>query len=78
MKRLLAFRQLLLLVWLSVFTLAAAACPVCRPKVQAGIHDQAYSANLLLVLLPVALLLAGGVGLFFAADIRHRLNLRRA
>ena len=64
------------LLWL--LGAAAEACAVCRPRVQAGIHNGAYSANLLLVLLPVALLLLGGLGLFFAADIRHRILLRRA
>ena len=57
---------------------AAEACAVCRPRVQAGIHDDAYAANLLLVLLPVALLLLGGVGLFFAPAIRHRFASHRA
>lgn len=64
------------LLWLS--GPAAEACAVCRPRVQAGIHNAAYITNLLLVLLPVALLLLGGVGLFFAADIRHHFRLRRA
>ena len=54
------------------------ACAVCRPRVQAGIHDGAYGANLLLVLLPVAMLLLGGLSLFFAADIRHHFAARRA
>jgi hypothetical protein len=57
---------------------AARACAVCRPKVQAGIHNAAYSANLLLVLLPVALLLALGLAVFFAESIRLPLFLRRA
>jgi len=43
----------------------ATACPWCRPRVQAGIYTPAYSANLLLVLLPVAVLLALGVGVFY-------------
>ena len=56
----------------------ARACAVCRPRVQAGIHNGAYGANLLLVLLPVALLLLGGLGLFFTAEIRHYFASRRA
>ena len=56
---------------------AARACAVCRPRVQAGIHNEAYAANLLLVLLPVALLLLGGLGLFFAGDLRHRFRTAR-
>ncbi|MFD2718055.1 hypothetical protein ACFST9_04970 [Hymenobacter monticola] len=57
---------------------AARACAVCRPKVQAGIYNAAYSANLLLVLLPVALLLALGLALFFAKSIRFPFFQRRA
>lgn len=63
------------LLWLGVET--AGACAVCRPRVQAGIHNGAYGANLGLVLLPVALLLLGGLGVYFAPDIRHRLLSRR-
>lgn len=48
----------------------ATACPWCRPRVQAGIYTPAYSANLLLVLLPVALLLALGVGIFYWDKLR--------
>lgn len=44
---------------------AAWACPWCRPKVQAGIYTPAYSANVLLVLLPVAVLLAVGVAVYY-------------
>jgi hypothetical protein len=43
----------------------AGACAWCRPRVHAGIYTPAYSANLLLVLLPVAVLLALGLGLFY-------------
>lgn len=50
---------------------ATRACAVCRPKVRAGIHNAAFSANLLLVLLPVALLLALGLALFFVESIRR-------
>ncbi|MBO2011883.1 hypothetical protein [Hymenobacter negativus] len=54
----------------ALFSLLAAlpkaqACAWCRPRVEAGIHDAAYGQRLLLVLLPVALLLAAGLGLFF-------------
>lgn len=48
------------------------ACRVCRPRVQAAIHAPDYSQNILLVLLPVALLLLLGVGLFFAGTITRR------
>ena len=71
-------KPLLFLLLLLLTSSAIWACTVCRPRVQAGIHNEAYAANLLLVLLPVALLLLGGVGVFFAADIRHRFLPSRA
>jgi hypothetical protein len=49
---------------------AAWACPWCRPRVQAGIYTPAYTANVLLVLMPVALLLALGVALFYWDKLR--------
>ncbi|MGI4866395.1 MAG: hypothetical protein ACRYFZ_20885 [Janthinobacterium lividum] len=50
-------------------TSPAWACPVCRPKVQAAIYNQHYLATALLVLLPVLLLAAGGVGLYFSSRL---------
>jgi hypothetical protein len=49
---------------------AAWACPWCRPRVQAGIYTPAYTTNVLLVLMPVALLLALGVALFYWDKLR--------
>lgn len=46
------------------------ACPWCRPRVRAGIYTPAYPTNVLLVLLPVAVLLALGVGLFYWDKLR--------
>jgi hypothetical protein len=46
------------------------ACPWCRPRVRAGIYTPAYSTNVLLVLLPVAVLLALGVVLFYWDKLR--------
>ncbi|RZK23589.1 MAG: hypothetical protein EOO56_04505 [Hymenobacter sp.] len=46
------------------------ACPWCRPKVQAGIYTPAYSVNVLLVLLPVAVLLAVGMAVFYWDKLR--------
>ena len=37
---------------------------------QAGIYTPAYTTNVLLVLLPVAVLLAGGVALFYWDKLR--------
>jgi hypothetical protein len=66
-----------LLVWL-LPSGGAWACAWCRPRVQAGIHNAAYSANLALVLLPVAVLLALGVGLFYWDRLRPHFALSRA
>lgn len=63
--------KLLLCLWSCLLPSLAEACAWCRPRVQAGIYTPAYSANLLLVLLPVAVLLALGVGLFYWDRLRH-------
>ena len=42
------------------------ACAICRPKVQAAIHNQHYAANALLMLLPILLLIGGGLLLYFS------------
>jgi hypothetical protein len=61
-----------LLTWaLSLVSSAAWACRVCRPRVQATIYTPEYTGNLLLLLLPVAILLVAGVGLYFATDIKR-------
>lgn len=61
-----------LLTWaLWLVSSVAYACRVCRPRVQAAIHTPEYTGNLLLLLLPIGILLVGGVGLYFAADIKR-------
>ena len=50
------------------------ACTVCRPRVEAGIHNADYNANLGLILLPVALLLALGLGLYYWDKLTARLS----
>ena len=67
-------KKLFLLVLLALRTAPGAwACAWCRPRVQAGIHNAAHTATLLRVLLPVAVLLALGVGLFYWDTLRLRL-----
>jgi hypothetical protein len=61
------FLMLLAYLWLAP---AAEACPWCRPRVRAGIYTPAYTTNVLLVLLPVALLLALGLALFYWDKLR--------
>jgi hypothetical protein len=48
----------------------AGACPWCRPRVQAAIYTPAYTTHALLVLLPVAVLLAVGIGVFYWDKLR--------
>lgn len=64
--------RLFFLMLLSSLLVAPAAwgCPWCRPRVRAGIYTPAYSANVLLVLLPVAVLLAVGVAVFYWDKLR--------
>jgi hypothetical protein len=62
--------KLFLCVLASLLPSLAGACPWCRPRVQAGIYTPAYSANLVLVLLPVVVLLALGVGIFYWDKLR--------
>jgi len=52
------------------FAPASWACPWCRPRVQAGIYTPTYTTNVLLVLLPIAVLLALGVALFYWDKLR--------
>ena len=63
-------QKLLLFLGCSLAAAPAGACTWCRPRVQAGIHTPAYTTNVLLVLLPVAVLLALGVGLFYWDKLR--------
>ncbi|GGG51766.1 hypothetical protein [Hymenobacter glacieicola] len=70
--------KLVVATWLTSLLLLtgpdAWACRVCRPRVQAGIHTADYTANLLLLLLPVAVVLLVGVGVFFAPALKARLT----
>ena len=66
------YRLAALLLGLGAGVLPAAACPVCRPRVQATIHAPDYAQNLLLLVLPVALLLLLGGVLFFAGPLTRR------
>lgn len=56
-------------LWLS--SSPAWACRVCRPRVQAAIYTPEYTGSLLVLLLPIGVLLVGGCGLYFAADIKR-------
>lgn len=57
--------KILLLLLASLWAASARACPWCRPRVQAGIHTPAYTTTALLIVLPVGVLLALGLGVYF-------------
>ena len=63
-------QKLFLTLLAGLWAAGAGACPWCRPRVQADIHTPAYATNALLVVLPVAVLLALGVGLFYWDKLR--------
>ena len=75
-SHLIAMQKLFLTLGCSLVAGSAAwACPWCRPRVQAGIYTPAYTTNVLLVLLPVAVLLALGVALFYWDKLRLHFNV---
>jgi hypothetical protein len=63
-------QKLFLTLLASLWAAGAGACPWCRPQVRAGIYTPAYATNALLVLLPVAVLLALGITLFYWDKLR--------
>ncbi len=50
------------------------ACPRCRPLVQAAIHNADFLGNVVVMLLPVALLLLIGAALFFVDALEIELR----
>ncbi|HEY0173028.1 MAG TPA: hypothetical protein VGB98_18585 [Pyrinomonadaceae bacterium] len=59
---------------LQALTVTASACPECRAQVKGGVYNQDFPANLFVLLLPIIVLLAIGVGLYFADGITKRLK----
>lgn len=52
------------------------ACPTCRPLVKSGVYNADFGSNLLVLLLPIAILAAIAGGLYFSDAIAAK--LRRA
>ena len=50
------------------------ACPQCTQLVKSGIYNQNFAGNLIVLLLPVAILLAIGFGIYFMEPIKARLR----
>ena len=63
--------QLLLLV---SFNLTTLACAECRARVKNGIFDQSFWSNLAVVLLPIVVIAAIGIGLYFTNEITDKLK----
>jgi hypothetical protein len=63
-------QKIFLTLLASLWAAGAGACPWCRPRVRAGIYTPAYTTNVFLVLLPVVVLLALGIGLFYWDKLR--------
>ena len=53
---------------------ALSACTECRPVVESGVYNQQFAANLGLLLLPLAVLLAIGVALYHSDAIMAKLR----
>ena len=63
-----------LIVSLVSFSGVVEACPQCIQLVKSGIYNQNFAGNLIVLLLPVAILLAIGFGIYFMEPIKARLR----
>jgi|SRR5450759_3292384 len=61
-------------VLLVIFSLTASACPACRVRVKSGIYDQSFGANLFVMLLPIVVIVAVGIGLYYADEITDKIK----
>ena len=50
------------------------ACPSCRPLVKSGVYNSDFGPNLLVLLLPLAILSAIGGSLYFSDAIAAKLR----
>lgn len=57
----------------TIFSGAAWACPLCRAQVESGIYDQNFFDNLLMIVLPIVVITAIGLGLYHGDKILDRL-----
>ncbi len=74
MKRLIT-RLVGLLLFLSAAP-TAWACPECRAQVNSGVYSQNFTGTLLVMLLPIIVLALIGVGIYYADDIKAKLQVR--
>ena len=59
---------------LVIFTLTASACPECRAQVKSGIYNQSFGFNLFIILLPMVVIVAVGIGLYYADKITDKIK----
>lgn len=50
------------------------ACPQCQPLVKSGIYNQDFGANLFVLLLPLVVLTAIGIGLHYSDSIMAKVR----
>ena len=50
------------------------ACPECRAKVEGGVYDKNFIANLFILLSPILILTAIGIGLYYTDEITKKLS----
>ena len=67
-----------LLVALGCFdSLSLLACPYCQSIVKSKVYNQDFMANLLVLLLPVAVLLMIGIGIYFSDTVLAKFPFKR-
>ncbi|MDQ3012751.1 MAG: hypothetical protein M3X11_18840 [Acidobacteriota bacterium] len=59
---------------LLAFTTTVSACPECRAQVRGDVYNQDFSGNLFIMLLPILVLVAIGIGLYYADEITERIK----
>ena len=57
---------------LSLLTETLSACPLCRAQAAAGIYNSYFGAHFFLMLLPILILAAIGIGLYYVDDLRGK------
>jgi len=62
------------IIILLALTATVSACPECRAKVEVGLYNQDFSANLFIILLPILILTATGTGIYYAVDVIDKIK----
>ena len=65
-------RTVAVLLVLVSFSSSISACPWCRIAVRDGIYNRDFLGNLLLLILPVLIMAAGGVSIYHFEKILSR------